>query len=114
MTDQYYHATHRSNALPLRIRLALYDIDGVTLLVVPAVLFVVALFVYPFVYGFVLSFQPKAGDWLANYRKFFSEPFLYDTIASTLLARGAGDAHQCGRSRSRSRCGCGACGAGAF
>ena len=33
---------------PLRVRLALRDIDGVTLLVLPAVLFVVALFVYPF------------------------------------------------------------------
>jgi putative spermidine/putrescine transport system permease protein len=68
---------------PLRVRLALRDLDGVTLLVLPAVLFVIALFVYPFMYGFVLSFQPKAGGWLANYRKFFSEPFLYDTIAAT-------------------------------
>ena len=68
---------------PLRVRLALRDIDGVTLLVLPAVLFVIALFVYPFIYGFVLSFEPKAGGWLANYRKFFSEPFLYDTIAAT-------------------------------
>ncbi|HZP79522.1 MAG TPA: sugar ABC transporter permease [Pseudolabrys sp.] len=70
--------------LSLRARLALRGLDGVTLLVLPAVIFVIALFVYPFVYGFVLSLQPKAGDWLANYRKFFSEPFLYDTIAATL------------------------------
>ena len=69
--------------IPLRTRLALYELDGVTLLVVPAVLFVIALFVYPFLYGFVLSFQPKAGDWLANYRKFFSDPWLYETIANT-------------------------------
>jgi putative spermidine/putrescine transport system permease protein len=69
--------------LPLRVKLALHDLDGVTLLVLPAVLFVVALFVYPFLYGFVLSFQPKAGDWLANYRKFFSDPFLYETIEAT-------------------------------
>jgi putative spermidine/putrescine transport system permease protein len=41
------------------------------------------LFVYPFIYGFVLSFEPKEGGWLANYRKFFSDPFLYDTIAAT-------------------------------
>ena len=68
---------------PLRVRLALYDIDGVTLLVLPAVLFVIALFVYPFAYGFVLSFEPKKGDWLANYAKFFSDPFLYDTIGAT-------------------------------
>ena len=70
--------------LPLRVRLALYEIDGITLLVLPAVIFVAALFVYPFIYGFILSFQPKSGDWLANYRKFFSDPFLYDTIEATL------------------------------
>jgi putative spermidine/putrescine transport system permease protein len=69
--------------IPLRVRLALYELDGVTLLVLPAVLFVIALFVYPFIYGFVLSFEPKAGGWLANYRKFFSDPFLYDTIETT-------------------------------
>jgi putative spermidine/putrescine transport system permease protein len=69
--------------IPLRVRLALYDLDGVTLLAVPAVLFVSALFVYPFTYGFVLSFEPKKGDWIANYAKFFSDPFLYDTIGAT-------------------------------
>jgi putative spermidine/putrescine transport system permease protein len=69
---------------PLRVRLALRDLDGVTLLVLPAILFVAALFVYPFLYGLVLSFRPKAGDWLANYRKFFSDPYLYGTIAATL------------------------------
>jgi putative spermidine/putrescine transport system permease protein len=68
---------------PLRVRLALRDLDGVTLLALPAVLFVVVLFIYPFAYGFVLSFQPKAGNWLANYTKFFSDPFLYDTIGAT-------------------------------
>lgn len=70
-------------AAPWRVRLALRDLDGVTLLALPAVLFVVALFIYPFAYGFVLSFQPKAGNWLANYAKFFSDPFLYDTIGAT-------------------------------
>jgi putative spermidine/putrescine transport system permease protein len=68
---------------PLRVRLALRDLDGVPLMALPAVLFVVALFIYPFAYGFVLSFQPKAGNWLANYTRFFSDPFLYDTIAAT-------------------------------
>ena len=34
-------------------------LDAVTLLVVPGVLFVLALFVYPFLYGLVLSFHPK-------------------------------------------------------
>ena len=70
--------------LPLRVRLALRDLDAVTLLALPAILFVVALFAYPFLYGFVVSFKPKAGDWFANYRKFFSDPFLYHTIGATL------------------------------
>ena len=72
-----------ANSTPLRVRLALYDLDGVTLLALPAMLFVVSLFIYPFAYGFVLSFQPKTGNWLANYTKFFSDPFLYDTIEAT-------------------------------
>jgi putative spermidine/putrescine transport system permease protein len=72
-----------ADSTPLRVRLALRDLDGVTLLALPAMLFVVALFVYPFAYGFVLSFQPKTGSWLANYTKFFSDPFLYDTIEAT-------------------------------
>lgn len=80
MSEQALHAPHQ---VSLRRRLKLYEIDGVTLLVLPAVLFVIALFIYPFAYGFVLSFQPKAGDMFANYRKFFSDPFLYETIANT-------------------------------
>lgn len=84
MTDQAVSESTAPESMPLRVRLALYELDGVTLLVLPAVLFVAVLFVYPFIYGFLLSFHPKAGDWLANYRKFFSDPFLYDTIAATL------------------------------
>jgi putative spermidine/putrescine transport system permease protein len=73
-----------SDRPPLRLLLAQRGLDGVTLLVLPGALFIVALFVYPFVYGLVLSLEPKAGDWLANYRKFFSDPFLYDTIGRTM------------------------------
>lgn len=66
-------------------RLAARGLDGVTLLVLPAALFIVGLFIYPFLYGLVLSFEPKAGGgWLANYEKFFSDPFLYKTIWITL------------------------------
>jgi putative spermidine/putrescine transport system permease protein len=82
LTDRTIEAA--PERLPLRVRLALRDFDAVTLLALPAILFVVALFAYPFLYGLVLSFKPKAGDWLANYRKFFSDPFLYDTISATL------------------------------
>lgn len=70
--------------VPLRVRLALRDLDGVTLLALPAVVFVAAAFVYPLLNGLALSFMPKAGDPLANYRRFFSDPFLYDTIGVTL------------------------------
>lgn len=73
-------ATH----LSLRRRLRERGLDAVTLLVLPGVVFVLALFIYPFIYGLVLSFRPKQGDWLANYAKFFNEPFLYDTIWLTL------------------------------
>jgi putative spermidine/putrescine transport system permease protein len=49
------------------------------------VLFSLSLFIYPFLYGLWLSFQPKAGDSaLANYVTFFSDSFLYGTIAITL------------------------------
>ncbi len=55
-------------ALPSRVapvkrsqRLAASGIDGLTLLVAPAALFLLALFVYPFLYGLVLSFAPKEG-----------------------------------------------------
>jgi len=73
-----------SERVPLRLRLSRRGIDGVTLLIVPSVLFVLALFIYPFLYGLALSFAPKEGGWLANYQKFFADPFYYDTIWKTL------------------------------
>ena len=70
--------------VPLKQRAAARGLDGLTLLAVPAVLFVIGLFIYPFLYGLWLSFQPKAGSGLANYSRFFSDAFLYGTIATTL------------------------------
>jgi putative spermidine/putrescine transport system permease protein len=70
--------------VPLKQRAAARGLDGLTLLVIPAVLFVIGLFIYPFLYGLWLSFQPKAGSGLANYSRFFSDSFLYGTIATTL------------------------------
>jgi putative spermidine/putrescine transport system permease protein len=69
---------------PLRLRLAARGLDGVTLLVLPAALFLVALFVYPFLYGFILSFEPKEGGPLANYARFFSDPYFANTIGTTM------------------------------
>lgn len=68
----------------VRRRLAERGLDGTTLLVLPALLLVLMLFLYPFAYGLVLSFHPKAGGWSANYVAFFADPFLYQTIAATL------------------------------
>src|SRR5438552_4857936 len=70
--------------IPLRLRLAERGLDGITLLAAPAALFVILLFVYPFLYGLYLSFTPKEGSALANYAQFFSDPFLYETIGKTL------------------------------
>jgi putative spermidine/putrescine transport system permease protein len=76
--------TARPTTLPFSQRLAARGIDGLTLLVVPAALFLILTFVYPFLYGLNLSFHPKAGGTLANYVTFFSDPFLYETISKTL------------------------------
>jgi putative spermidine/putrescine transport system permease protein len=74
-----------AEGIPLTQRLAARGLDSLTLLVLPAVLFTLALFIYPFLYGLWLSFQPKAGgSALANYARFFSDSFLYGTIATTL------------------------------
>jgi putative spermidine/putrescine transport system permease protein len=59
-------------------------LDGTTALALPAMVFMLALFVYPFLYGLLLSFTPNQGGWLANYTAFFSDPYLYDTIVTTL------------------------------
>jgi len=75
----------RAMKVSRRTRLRARGVDGVTLLVLPCGLFVAALFVYPFLYGLFLSFTPKEGGVLANYARFFAEPFLYDTIGTTLL-----------------------------
>jgi len=68
----------------LRQKLALRGFDAVTFLVVPAAVFSLCLFVYPFAFGLILSFEPKNGGWLANYQRFFSDAYLYDTIINTL------------------------------
>ncbi|MFT8242888.1 ABC transporter permease [Roseomonas sp. BN140053] len=68
----------------LGLRLAARGLDGVTLLVLPAALMLAGLFLYPFLYGFFLSFSPKDGSTLGNYARFFSDPYLYDTIWTTM------------------------------
>ncbi|KAB2349637.1 ABC transporter permease [Actinomadura rudentiformis] len=69
----------------LRHRLAERGVDRVLLLLVPALLVVILLFLYPMMYGVGLSLQPqKGGGMLANYRAFFDDPYQRDTIWKTL------------------------------
>jgi putative spermidine/putrescine transport system permease protein len=58
--------------------------DRRLLLVVPAAAFMLGLFVYPFLYGLLLSFEPKEGGALGNYRHFFTTDNLWPTIWTTL------------------------------
>jgi putative spermidine/putrescine transport system permease protein len=58
--------------------------DRALLLVLPATAFMLALFIYPFLYGLLLSFEPQQGGWLENYRKFFTTDNLWPTIWTTL------------------------------
>ena len=64
--------------------LARAPFDRAVLLVVPAAAFMILLFVYPFLYGLALSFEPKDAFTADNYRKFFSDERLWPTIWTTL------------------------------
>jgi putative spermidine/putrescine transport system permease protein len=75
----------RTSKPSLRHRLAERGIDRVLLLLIPGVLALVVLFVYPFLYGLRLSFQPQSGGGaFANYRSFFADSYTRDTIWTTL------------------------------
>lgn len=78
--------TPREAAAPTDWRRALAHrgIDAVTLLVLPATIAIAALFIYPSIYGIVLSFSPAVGGFLANYERFFTDPYYSQTIAITL------------------------------
>ncbi|MBK5250440.1 MAG: ABC transporter permease [Actinomycetales bacterium] len=75
----------------LRHRLAERGIDKGLLLLLPAVVFALAMFIYPFSYGIGLTFQPTAliqerwgGGVFANYVSFFSDPFVFDSVWITM------------------------------
>ncbi|KNH08810.1 ABC transporter, membrane spanning protein [Candidatus Burkholderia brachyanthoides] len=54
-------------------------------LVAPALLFIFALFIYPFAYGLMLSFNPmNGGSAWANYITFFIDTSMWPTIIVTL------------------------------
>ena len=59
---------------------------GLVVLVLPSVLYLVVMFVYPFGYGVFLSLHPAkgaSGASLANYLGFFGDPWQLRTIAVT-------------------------------
>jgi putative spermidine/putrescine transport system permease protein len=69
----------------LRHRLAERGIDRELLLLVPAGVFVVVLFIYPFAYGVGLSLQPEQGGSIfSDYQRFFSDAYQRNTIWTTL------------------------------
>jgi len=69
----------------LQHRLADHGIDRMLLLLLPAAIFILVLFVYPFVYGAGLSLQPKGGGiGLGSYIGFFSDARQVASIWITL------------------------------
>jgi len=73
------------DGLNWRHRLAERGVDRRLWLLLPATVFVLVLFIYPFVYGLSLSFQPAdGGGAFADYQKFFSDAYQRDTIFTTL------------------------------
>jgi putative spermidine/putrescine transport system permease protein len=74
----------RVSRVALRHRLAERGLDRQLWLLAPAALFVLVLFVYPFLYGLGLSFQPEQGGPLAAYKAFFADPYERNTIFTTL------------------------------
>lgn len=74
-----------NHARKIRRKLAEYDVDWSLALLLPAILIIGVLFLWPFVYGVTISFQPKIdGGPLANYIAFFNDPFMSDTVWKTL------------------------------
>jgi putative spermidine/putrescine transport system permease protein len=81
----------RRSSASLRHRLAERGIDSQLWMLVPAVIFALALFIYPFIYGVGLTVQPLPGmqkQWgggiFANYIAFFKDPFVFDSVWITM------------------------------
>ena len=84
----------RDVAPSLRDRLANRGIDTVTLMALPALLFMLRCSSIPSSMALVLSFNPEDGRRLANYVRFFTEPFLADDLPRTFGLAVAGDDYQ--------------------
>lgn len=73
-----------ASRLSLRHRLAERGVDRTLLLLLPGLVFLLLLFLYPFLYGLQLSFSPqRGGGALSNYREFFADSYLRDTLWTT-------------------------------
>ena len=68
----------------LRHRLAARGVDWTLLLLLPALLVLAALFLYPFVYGVMISVQPRTGGMFSNYTDFFTDHYQFSSVARTL------------------------------
>jgi putative spermidine/putrescine transport system permease protein len=84
-------STRTRSSASQRHRLAERGIDARLWMLVPAVVFALALFIYPFAYGFGLTVQPLpgtveqfGGGVFANYIAFFQDPFIFDTVWITM------------------------------
>ncbi|MGI8458580.1 MAG: ABC transporter permease [Propionibacteriaceae bacterium] len=84
-------STPAKSTASLSHRLAERGVSTRLLLLVPAVVFAIALFVYPFAYGIGLTFQPLpatqakwGGGILANYLAFFNDSFVFDSVWLTM------------------------------
>lgn len=88
-------ATKKGRGQPQKVglshRLAERGIDRTLWLVVPGVIFSLVFFIYPFVYGIGLTFQPSSrisdtwgGGIFANYVAFFQDDFIFDSIWITM------------------------------
>ena len=83
--------TATKSTASLKHRLAERGVDSSLIMLVPALIFAIALFVYPFSYGIGLTFQPSAATqakWgtsiFANYKAFFGDPFIFDSVWLTM------------------------------
>jgi putative spermidine/putrescine transport system permease protein len=91
MSTSLRTATRARGSASLQHRLAERGIDTKLLMLVPAIVFTLALFIYPFAYGIGLTFQPLPGiqeQWgggvFANYIAFFKDPFIFDSVWITM------------------------------
>lgn len=85
VVERRWRAPPAVSRQPLRHRLADRGIDWSLLLLLPAVLIIGGLFVYPFLYGLSISFEPLEGnDPFSNYTDFLGDSYLRDSITKTL------------------------------